>query len=372
MPSPSRPRPALLLGASVVSLVLGGCGDPPSAATPSKAGEAETKTEAKAEAETADTKSGRGPKPTLKPSPHLPTLRDGDPKKAEEALALMIGGRHDIPLPPELEGILHDRISQGHVWAAQDLLLVGGIDAVDKAMAATKDDAIVTALANSIGLRFRLARDQVDADEPTRSAKVLLSKLGTTADPHPLLAALRDIGPKAGDVARTPVAALLANPKTRWEAASTLTSLGAGEEVETLFAHLGDEDREVRIAVAQAIGCSGRPVSERLQQSLSDENDRVKESAIRALAHLGPKAAGAVEPLTALLDHSNVELVNHSAHTLGAIGTAASSALPALTKAAAAAKTRGPTGDVDLQIAISSVKGEVQRPSSCPYPVDAP
>ncbi|MEM7152808.1 MAG: HEAT repeat domain-containing protein [Myxococcota bacterium] len=363
---PPSPRPSAL---TLAFVMLGGCGTPTPNTQPQKAAEQATPTPAETKPQTPTSVATPVP---AKPSPHLPVVRDGPPKKAAEALSLMIGGRFDIPLPPELEGILHDRIAQGHRWAAQDLYLVGGIDAVATAMAKTKDDAIVDSLAKSIGLRFRLARNQLEPNEPTAAAKVLTAKLATASDPHPLLSALRDIGPDAGDAARVPVAALLADADTRQDAAATLASLGADETTETLFAHLGDEDADVRIAVAQAIGCSGADVSARLQELLKSEDVRVQETAVRALAHLGPDAAEAVGALTLLLDHSNVELVGHTAHTLGAIGSAAKPALPALHRAAATAKKRSPTADVDLQIAISSIEGNVERPNSCPYPAETP
>lgn len=364
MPLPPCCSVSLRLAVVVIAGAIPACG-PSGYSPPADASEVAAEVVTKAAAER---------KATVAPNPkQLDAVNNGEPKAAAEALGMMIGGRFEVPLPPELEGILLRRIAEGHVWAAEDLIHVGGVEAVAKAMAATEDDAIVKALASSIGLRFRLSRDQVAAHEAQIAAKALVSKLGTSTEARRLLTSLQDIGPDAADVARVPVAALLDDPELRDAAAHTLAAIGAGDTVDALFTHLGDEDAEVRIAVARAIGCSGRPVVPRLQEALGDRNPRVKETAIRALAHVGPDAAASVDTLTKLLGGSNSDLVSQAALTLGAIGKAATSALPALRSAADKAATRSPTADVDLRIAITSIEGGiVERPSSCTYRAPAP
>jgi HEAT repeat protein len=120
----------------------------------------------------------------------------------------------------------------------------------------------------------------------------------------------------------------------------------ADTAVPALQRGLTDPDVQVRRNVALYLGEEGgnyakhapmplnlRPFLPELAQALRDEDERVKELAAQALAHIGSAAAIAVPDLIRMLEDSSEGLRNTACIGLAGIGPAARAALPALRRA---------------------------------------
>jgi HEAT repeat protein len=142
---------------------------------------------------------------------------------------------------------------------------------------------------------------------------------------------LRDFGPSAAR-ATAPLLKLLDDrkPIVQVQAAYALARVSGTAAVPGLSRALNDRNPAVRAAAAQALGCLGAEASsiaEPLRQRLADTNPRVRVCAARALWLINRDAAAAVPVLAAALREPGSW---EAALALGAMGPAASNAVPAL------------------------------------------
>ncbi|MCI0332139.1 MAG: HEAT repeat domain-containing protein [Planctomycetes bacterium] len=123
--------------------------------------------------------------------------------------------------------------------------------------------------------------------------------------------------------------------RIRTAAAKSLQSLQAPPEmVAPMLVQLAnDPDPEVHKNVVEAIAGLGEPVVPRVIKAL--ENPQLREAAVHVLRKLGPKAAGAVQPLINASTGANSKLRTEIQMTLGAIGPAAAPATDMLVKSLA-------------------------------------
>jgi len=88
--------------------------------------------------------------------------------------------------------------------------------------------------------------------------------------------------------------------------------------VEYLIRALDDEDENVRIAVAKALGALGKPAVESLIMALEDEDEDIRFEAAEALGRIGDHSA--VEPLLIALEDEDEDVRCAAACALGDMG----------------------------------------------------
>lgn len=125
------------------------------------------------------------------------------------------------------------------------------------------------------------------------------------------------------------------NPTIRTAAAKSLQSLQAPPELvaPALVEIVHDPDPDVQNNVVEAIAGLGESVVPRVSKAL--QNPQLRGPAVRVLTKLGPKAAGAVQPLIDAASGAKPEFRTDINLALGAIGPAAAPATDILVKAIA-------------------------------------
>ena len=131
---------------------------------------------------------------------------------------------------------------------------------------------------------------------------------------------------------------------------------GCSDPIESHIEDLKDNDAEVRISAAAALGEIGpaaKAAVPNLIETLKDQNGRVRGSAARALGEIGPDAKAAVSSLIEALNDENSGVRADAAHALGRIGPDAKDAIPHLSKTLkdGIAAVRGLTVDALWRIA---------------------
>jgi HEAT repeat protein len=122
------------------------------------------------------------------------------------------------------------------------------------------------------------------------------------------------------------------DPGIRTAAAKGLQSLQAPPEMvgPALVALINDADEEVQVHAVDAIASLGESVVPRVTNGL--KNPQLRHAAIQVLRKLGPKAAGAVQPLMEAASSGDAKLRTEINLALGAIGPAAAPATEMLAK----------------------------------------
>ncbi len=157
--------------------------------------------------------------------------------------------------------------------------------------------------------------------------------------------------------------------RSRVEAANGLAARGPGavEAVPALLNAMGRTSCELEFsrAVGKAIKAIGAPAVPALVNALRSGGAGARFQAALGLAKLGPEAAEAVAPLSEVLEGDPDFTVRaNAAVALGAIGSAASKALPALRRAAGDTNkefSNDPARDelrVRASMAIDQIKGK--------------
>jgi HEAT repeat protein len=168
---------------------------------------------------------------------------------------------------------------------------------------------------------------------PESSVPELIDALssGSRATRYYALEVLKDFGPSATNAIRESVRLLGDGaPEVRAMAASTLGAMGGSTAIDALTAALSDTDAKVRAAAATSLGSMGATadrVVPRLQTRLRDRDSQVRVTSARALWQITAKAEDSIPILIRALGEPNAW---DAALALGAIGPAASNAIPAL------------------------------------------
>jgi HEAT repeat protein len=141
----------------------------------------------------------------------------------------------------------------------------------------------------------------------------------------------------------------------RLAAIATIRSFGAAGILAApeLGKALFDSNREVRVAAATAIcdlGPDASALIPELVRSLGDPDVRLL--AVRTLGRIGPKSFPAIDRLVALLSDRDTHMLLEATSTLGKIGPAAKSAVPALEKVQRGAGSGNPYIDAAAREAL--------------------
>lgn len=160
--------------------------------------------------------------------------------------------------------------------------------------------------------------------------------------------------------------------RSRVEAAESLAALGprAREAVPALLNAMARKNSEIEFAraVSKAIKAIGPAAVPPLAAALRSGNPQARFHAAAALNRLGPDGAGATDALIEVLEgDEDMTVRSNAAVALGAIGPAASAALPALKRAAGNPNERlgGNAAKAELrvraQMAIDQIKGTIGK-----------
>jgi HEAT repeat protein len=171
-----------------------------------------------------------------------------------------------------------------------------------------------------------------------------------------------------GELARWARQLRAADLRARIAAANTMAGMGprAREAVPDLLASMARTNNGVELdtALGRAMKAIGPAAVPDLVAALSWRDPRMRFAATSALTKLGPQAEQAVQPLIGVLERDGDYAVRASAAAaLGAMGSAASSALPALRRALGdpnATLTHNPQLSelrVRAQLAIDQIEG---------------
>lgn len=160
--------------------------------------------------------------------------------------------------------------------------------------------------------------------------------------------------------------------RSRVEAAESLAALGprAREAVPALLNAMARRNSEIEFAraVSKAIKAIGAAAVPQLVAVLRSGSSQARFQAAAALNRLGPDGAGATDALIEVLEgDEDMAVRSNAAVALGAIGPAASAALPALKRAAGNPNERlgGNAAKAELrvraQMAIDQIKGAIGK-----------
>ncbi|MGE4553494.1 MAG: HEAT repeat domain-containing protein [Desulfovibrionaceae bacterium] len=165
-------------------------------------------------------------------------------------------------------------------------------------------EALVAIGGEEVEARFS---DMAHSSEPISRlmAVYAMGKLDAGAHLEFLKAALEDESPDVRKIALEAVSTVCFDDDAAWLA--------------LVVPRLGDESRDVRLAVVEILGnCYGPSVEPYLLQALDDQDDWVRVRALEALGRNRVKAA--VPRLVELLEHPNKLVAIKSIEALGAIG----------------------------------------------------
>jgi HEAT repeat protein len=254
----------------------------------------------------------------------------GVPGNAQQALVAI--GPQTIPTLIDSLGKIPEQARSRAVWVLGYL----GEQATPALIEAMNDD--------QADVRIVAIRAIIEmGDRGQRAVPALVHALGDSEEDvrESAAAALGRIGTKARSAAPALTVALRDSAwSVRREAAGALARVGPdpSEAIPALeSASKNDAAPEVRAAAASAIVSVARSVADRYRAvvdlivALEDKDPKVRKAAASALGTLGPEAADAVGPLTALLlKDPDRHMRSWAADALGEIGPAARSAVPSL------------------------------------------
>jgi HEAT repeat protein len=176
---------------------------------------------------------------------------------------------------------------------------------------------------------------------------------------------LAKIGPDAAPAVPSLVGLLKdTDPAVKQEALYTLASIGpkAAEGVEPITALLKDPDRDVKLTSHYALGKIGpaaKSALPALKGEMTSDDEMVKVTAVWAMLKIDPQnqeiAAMAIPLMADVMDHPYDFIQVEAAMSLGELGPAAASAIPALE---AALRDNSPAVRSAAADAIRKIKGE--------------
>lgn len=271
----------------------------------------------------------------------LRLLEDPIPRvRLAAARAVGVFGDNAAPAIPILIPLLQDAEDEIRHAAAAAIADIGTLDArslprltaglrsrdnVVQARAAEAVGSIGPTAAAAVPVLIELLKD--DSDRVRQRAAWALGQMEDASAAVALGEALRDedfrvaasaadalgrLGPAAASA--TPAllqAAKHINAVVRCNTASALASVGTGERVvTTLLALTGDAELEVQLAAIAALGrFEDKMAQQRLCETLTDGNPRVRVATVRALQSDGLDTAKLVTVLLPLLDDANEDVV---------------------------------------------------------------
>lgn len=127
-----------------------------------------------------------------------------------------------------------------------------------------------------------------------------------------------------------PTSAQIESARTRLSARETLTPAIVTQPSSAVTALTSLLEPSLADTAADALARIGPEAVSPLVETLRDDDPNVRARAARALAHLGPMAAPAVQSLRQALKDEDARVRRHAARALGQIGPAARAAIPDL------------------------------------------